>query len=190
MGSGSRGEGPGAVAAGAGLRPRPSPTTSISSSDSSASSTPGATFHFLAMRQRGMAVPASALAWPHQETDEQRKREKRERAAPRASGVRDRLRTLAVVTAGCGATGLYERGGWCARRGFDRPHKLYTANLERDTCFFKRRRVTPSLAAANSTVVLAARRDAYELHPHSCNLRGTHATLSRIHLPNFIHTNI
>ncbi|KPJ09132.1 hypothetical protein RR48_15273 [Papilio machaon] len=35
-----------------------------------------------------MAVPASASARPHQrETDEQRKREKRERAAPRASGV-------------------------------------------------------------------------------------------------------
>ncbi|CAH0703277.1 unnamed protein product [Spodoptera exigua] len=60
-----------------------------------------------------MAAPASASARPHQrETDEQRKREKRERAAPRASGLAgDRARPLAVVGSWCEGSALYRARG-------------------------------------------------------------------------------
>lgn len=95
-----------------------------------------------------MAAPASASARPHQETDEQRKREKRERAAPRASGVRDRARSLAVVTAGCGSAGLYGAVG--GARAAASIGTNFAPNLG-DTCRSRRPRDQPVGAHARDS---------------------------------------
>lgn len=86
-----------------------------------------------AARHGGARISLRAAASRDRRTE--KKREKRKSGAP---GER-RSRSLAYP---CGCDGrvwgdrLIWRTGWCARRGFDRPHKLYVANLERDTCRF------------------------------------------------------
>lgn len=86
-----------------------------------------------AARHGGARIGLSATTSRDRRTE--KKREKRKSGAP---GER-RSRSLAYP---CGCDGrvwgdrLIWYRGRCARRGFDRPHKLYAAKLQRDTCRF------------------------------------------------------